>query len=100
MMKDTKKNTYTKLTQRRGRHRVATRHLHSNAFPRDSPMRPPFAGCFIYIQIYLGCMMKDTKKNTYTKLTQCRVEKHATEWPHGIYTPMPWPASPSPATAR
>ncbi len=24
-------------------------------------------------------MMKDTKKNTYTKLTQCRVEKHATE---------------------
>ena len=52
MMKGTKKNTYTKLTQCRvekTRHRVAARHLHSNAvacvaFLRDSPMRPPFAG--------------------------------------------------------
>ena len=52
MMKGTKKKTYTILTQCRvekTRHRVAARHLHSNAvarvaFLRDSPMRPPFAG--------------------------------------------------------
>ncbi len=44
--------------------------------------------------------MKDSMNNNYTNLNQCRVEKHATERPHGIYTQMPWPASPSPATAR
>jgi hypothetical protein len=36
-------------------------------------------GFWLFFFLNQGCITKDTKKHTYTKLTQCRVEKHATE---------------------